>query len=453
MNQVAARFQQYWKKHFNHLPAGNTHVILAVSGGIDSVVLAHLLHTTGITFSLAHGNFGLRGEESERDEAFVRNMGVQYGVEVHVQRFATAQWTQQQKVSIQEAARILRYTWFEQIWSRLPHAPRAVATAHHANDSMETLLMNFFRGTGISGLHGIQPVQGHIIRPLLFATRQEISSYAVQHQLQWVEDSSNASDKYTRNYFRLQLIPGLQQVFPEVEENLLQNIERFTEVEMLYRQAVSQQLEKLVEQKGAEQHIPIYKLLKATPLHTLLWEMIRPFQFTAAQTEEVKKLLTTGGQGSYITSATHRIIKNRNWLIIAPVKVEEAEHIIIEDFAGNSLFSQGSIQMQLSEQPMAEKEMQQPPQVGLFDADAIQFPLLLRPWKTGDYFYPLGMQKKKKINRFLIDLKLSATDKEKTWVLVMNEKIIWVVGRRIDNRFKVTPHTKRVLKLTYTAAK
>lgn len=453
MNQVAARFQQYWKKYFNHLPPNQTHVLLAVSGGIDSVVLAHLLHTAGIAFSLAHCNFGLRGRESERDEAFVRNLGTVYGVTVHVQRFDTAQWAQEHQMAIQEAARVLRYTWFNQLWSGLPYAPRAVATAHHANDNIETLLMNFFRGTGISGLHGIQPVQGHIIRPLLFATRQEITDYAAHNQLQWVEDSSNASDKYTRNYFRLQLIPGLQHVFPEVEENLIQNIERFTEVETLYREAVAAQLAKLVEQKGAEQHIPVYKLLKATPLHTLLWELIRPFQFTAAQTEEVKKLLTNGRQGSYISSPTHRIIRNRNWLIIAPVQVEEARHIIVEGPDEKILFPQGEVEMQLSNQPLTEKDMQQPPHVALFDAADIQFPLLLRPWKQGDYFYPLGMQKKKKINRFLIDLKLSATDKERVWVLEMNHKIIWVVGRRIDNRFKVAPHTQQVLTLRFTAAK
>lgn len=453
MNQVAARFQQYWKNHFNHLPAHQTHVILAVSGGIDSVVLAHLLHTAGITFSLAHCNFGLRGEESERDEAFVRNMAVIYGTEVHVQRFDTAQWAQQQKMAIQEAARVLRYTWFEQLWGGLPHAPRAVATAHHANDSIETLLMNFFRGTGISGLHGILPVQGHVIRPLLFATREEIKNYAAEHQLQWVEDSSNASGKYTRNYFRLQLIPALQQVFPGVEDNLLQNIERFNEVETLYHQAVALQLEKLIEPKGAEQHIPVYKLLKATPLHTLVWELISPFQFTAAQTEEVKKLLTTGQQGSYISSPTHRIIRNRNWLIIAPIQQEEAKHIVVEAGQTNVLFPQGQIQLQLSLQAPSEKEMQQPAHVALFDAADITFPLLLRPWKQGDYFYPLGMQKKKKINRFLIDLKLSATEKERVWVLEMNHKIIWVVGRRIDNRFKITPQTRQVLTLTYSATR
>lgn len=444
------RFLQYWKQQFIHLPASQTQVVLAMSGGIDSVVLAHLLHNAGITFTVAHCNFGLRGEESERDEAFVKEQGTVYGAETLVQRFDTAAWAQQHKMAIQEAARLLRYQWFDEVLQQLSHRPAVIATAHHANDNIETLLMNFFRGTGISGLHGILPVQQQLIRPLLFATREEIQAYALQHELKWVEDSSNASEKYTRNYFRLQLIPALKQVFPGVEENLLHNIDRFNEIEMLYRQAVTAQLEQLVEQKGNEWHIPIYKLQKAAPVHTLLWEIMRPYSFTAAQVEEVKKLLNTGHNGSYIASATHRIIKNRNWLVIAPVQSEEAKHVVVEAEMATVSFKEGEIQLEFIARPGTEADTQQPPSVALLDANEIQFPLILRPWKQGDYFYPLGMQKKKKVSRFLIDQKLSATEKEKVWVVEMNNKIIWITGRRIDNRFKIKPHTQKVLRLTYT---
>ncbi|BAV04649.1 tRNA(Ile)-lysidine synthase [Filimonas lacunae] len=447
---VPERFMQSWKQRFPHLPSGQCHVLLAVSGGIDSVVLAHLLHIASINFTILHCNFGLRGQESIRDEEFVRSLGQQFQVPVWVQPFNTVQWAQQHKMAIQEAARVLRYNWFAQMAREKEAAgPVAIATAHHANDNIETLLMNFFRGTGIQGLHGIQPMQGNLIRPLLFATREEIVQYAAQHGLQWVEDSSNASEKYTRNYFRLQLIPALKNIFPAVEDNLLHNIERFNEVEMLYTQAVTQQLAKLVEHKGNEIHIPIFKLLKTEPMHTLLWEIIRPCQFTAAQVEEVKKLMYTGHNGSYIASPTHRIIKNRNWLIIAPAVTETAKHVVVEQQGSVVVFKEGTLLTALQVAQPAEAETQNSPLVAMLDAKDIEFPLLLRPWKQGDYFYPLGMQKKKKINRFLIDQKLSATDKEKVWVLEMNQKIIWIVGRRIDNRFKVKPATQNVLICTY----
>lgn len=448
---IPERFLQHWKQQFIHLPVTQTHVILAVSGGVDSVVLAHLLNKAAISFSIAHCNFELRGEESERDEVFVRGLAATYGVDVQVNRFDTTAYAQQHKIAIQEAARMLRYQWFEQLQQQSPHKPAVVATAHHANDNIETLLMNFFRGTGISGLHGIQPVQHQLIRPLLFATREEISAYALEQQLSWVEDSSNASDKYTRNYFRLQLIPALKKVFPGVEENLQQNITRFNEVELLYRQAVTAQLEKLVEPKGNEWHIPVYKLLKTAAMHTLLWEVMRPLAFSAAQVEEVKKLIHSGHNGSYVASATHRIIKNRNWLVMAPVQAQQAQHVIIDVEMTEVLFKEGVLQVSI-EEAVPAAEIQQSANIALLDADEIHFPLILRPWKQGDYFYPLGMQKKKKLSRFLIDQKLSATEKEKVWVIETNHKMIWVAGRRIDDRFKIKPHTKNVLRLTWLPA-
>lgn len=443
------KFLQYWKQSFPQLPLTQTHVILAVSGGIDSVVLAHLLHTAQISYTIAHCNFQLRGEESNRDEAFVRRLAASFNTEIAVMHFDTANWAEQHKMAIQEAARQLRYQWFQEVAAGVQHdGPVVVATAHHANDNIETLLMNFFRGTGVSGLHGILPVQQQLIRPLLFATREAIQAYAREHELQWAEDSSNASDKYTRNFFRLQLIPAVRSVFPAVEENLLHNIERFREVEYLYQQAVTAQLQKLVEYKGNEVHIPVFKLLKATPLHTLLWEVIKPYRFSAAQVDEVKKLIDTGHNGSYIASETHRIIKNRNWLIIAPVEGGIAQHVVVEKDMKEVSFKEGIVQLECKAIE-ATAIHEQPATVALLDASEIAFPLLLRPWKQGDYFYPLGMQKKKKVSRFLIDQKLSAVQKEKVWVVEMNKKIIWVVGRRIDDRFKIRPSTKEAIQLTW----
>ena len=431
--------------------------MLAVRGGVDSVVLAHLFAKAGYSFTIAHCNFQLRGEESIRDEQFVKSLGATYNMPVLVKHFDTQAYATENKLSIQEAARRLRYDWFDEVMksgtlktkdasSVICHPSTAnLLTAHHANDNIETLLINFFRGTGIGGLHGIPARQGHIIRPLLFAKREEILAYAKEESLTWVEDSSNASDKYTRNFIRLQMLPAAKEIFTNAEDNLLQNIERFKEAEILYKQAVDQHKKKLLQPKGNEWHIPILKLQKTEPLHTIVWEVIKDFGFSAAQTGEVIKLLQAGS-GSYITSATHRIINNRGWLIIAPVTTGEPQHVLIEEGDKKIMFGNGTLTFDVL--PAASVNIANSNLVAMLDAKHIKYPLLLRKYKQGDYFYPLGMQKKKKLNRFFIDQKLSATDKEKVWVLEMDKKILWVVGLRIDDRFKVQPSTQQVLKIT-----
>lgn len=455
-------FQQYIKQQ--HLFQPKDKLLLAVSGGADSVVLCELCKQSGYDFTIAHCNFQLRGAESERDEHFVTALGQQYGVEVLVKKFDTEKYAQENKLSIQVAARALRYAWFNDILDIMksssnkegahcqPPTANFVLTAHHANDNMETLLMNFFKGTGISGLHGILPKKGNVIRPLLFAKKEAVIAFAAANDLHFVDDSSNASDKYTRNYFRNQLIPDLQQVFPQVEDNLLNNIDRFREIELLYHQSVNLHKKKLLQPKGNEIHIPVLKLLKTIPLHTMVYEIIRDHGFTAHQTDEVVALLKSE-TGKYIQSATHRILKNRNWIIIAPIQNADAEIICIEAADSKIAFQQGKISMEL----LTAKNFK--PQttnlVAQLNASGIKFPLLLRKWKPGDYFYPLGMQNlpagrggKKKLSRFFIDQKRSLIQKERTWVIEMDKKIIWVVGMRIDDRFKITGSTENILQIT-----
>ena len=467
------QFQQYIKEQF-HVHTNNAKLILAVSGGIDSVVLTDLVYKTGFDFMIVHCNFQLRGEESERDEKFVRALQNKYEKEVLVKRFDTKEYASQNKTSIQEAARELRYNWFEELVNgqclpagqagsmvndraekNIHHSPLTIyiVTAHHANDNIETLLINFFRGTGISGLHGIPSKQGKIIRPLLFAKREEITAYAKENNLQWVEDTSNLSDKYTRNFFRLQLIPAIKEVFPNAEDNLLHNIERFKEVETLYQQAIQQHLKKLIEQKENEIHIPVLKLQKSESINTIIWEIIKEYNFHAAQVEEVKKLFNAEN-GSYIASDSHRIIKNRNWLIIAPLQTEETQNILIEENDKKVKFENGILEFEKLQ--TTNYKLQTTNLIASLDAKQIKFPLLLRKWKQGDYFYPLGMQNlpagrrgKKKLSKFFIDQKLSKTEKEKVWVIEMNKKILWVIGYRIDDRFKITNNTKEVLRITF----
>ncbi len=431
-------------------------LLLAVSGGMDSVVLCELCNLASFDFAIAHCNFQLRGEESERDEKFVRELAAKYNKEIFVKRFETEKYAVDNKVSVQVAARELRYEWFGEIvgrWSMLddrqkikptinhPSSLNLIATAHHLDDNIETLLMNFFKGTGIAGLHGILPKQGKIIRPLLFATKEELKQFATENNLQWVEDSSNESDKYSRNYFRHQVIPLVKKIYPSAIKNLSSNIDRFRDIEMLYQQSIIQHKKKLLEKRGNEIHIPVLKLKKSEPLKTIIYEIIKDHNFTSHQIDEAINLLDSES-GKYIQSSSHRIIKNRNWLIISPNNLKEAQNIIIDE-VGNWQLAVGKLLLDIH--PATNHKLQTTNKIAQLDADKIKFPLLFRKWKQGDYFYPLGMKKKKMLGRFFIDNKLSKTDKENISVIEMNKKIIWVVGMRIDDRFKITDQTKNIL--------
>jgi len=452
-----------------HLFSSKDVLLLAVSGGIDSIVLCELCKQAGYDFVIAHCNFQLRGKESDSDEAFVRMLGGKYNKTVLVKRFETNEYALQHKVSIQVAARELRYSWFFELVgspqsivnsqsaqtvgaSHSPlttHASRLtthVVTAHHLDDNIETLLMNFFKGTGVAGLRGMLPKQGKIVRPLLFAKKEMLLQFATENKLSWVEDSSNQSDKYTRNYFRNQFIPLLKDIYPGAENNLAHNLQRFRDIELLYQQAIDLHKKKLLEYKGNEIHMPVLKLKKAVPQISIVYEIARDYGFSADQAMEAIGLLDSE-TGKYIQSATHRIIKNRNWLIISPVNSLNAGIILIEPGEKKVLFEAGVLKLDSLVGCHDKIGSSRSAAEAFLDAGDIVFPLLLRKWKAGDYFYPLGMQKKKKLSRFFIDQKLSKTDKEKIWVLESNKKIIWIPGLRIDDRFKLTAGTQSILHL------
>jgi tRNA(Ile)-lysidine synthase len=431
----------------NDLFQAKDKLLLAVSGGVDSVALCELTKQAGYDFVIAHCNFKLRGEESERDEEFVRRLGDKYKVEVKVKKFDTEKYAAEHKLSIQEAARKLRYDWFHEMLSTPDYRLTTIITAHHADDNIETVLMNFFRGTGIKGLRGMEPKHGKIVRPLLFARRDQLEEFIAANNLSFVTDSSNLKEDYSRNYFRLSVIPMLQKIFPEVNDNILHNIDRFREVEILYEQALELHKKNLLEYKGEEIHIPVLKLKKTRPLKTVLYEIAKEWGFSSQQVHEIINLLDSE-TGKYICSSTHRILKNRNWVIISPLTATDGETILIEDGTRKINFAPGYLIIENMQH--STLNIQQSKECAFLDAKEIHFPLLLRKWKAGDYFYPLGMKKKKKLARFFIDQKLSKSDKEKVWVLEMNKKIIWVIGHRIDERFKVTDKTRSVLKITLT---
>lgn len=463
---LLARYKNFIQEH--QLFSSKDILLLAVSGGVDSVVLCELCRQAGFHFRMAHCNFQLRGEESERDERFVTALAEKYRAEIYIKKFDTELYAAEHKISVQEAARALRYEWFDELVSRelswmknqksddqfypLPYNIYLL-TAHHADDNAETVLMNFCRGTGLHGLTGIPLKYGHIRRPLLPFTKDELIHFARQNNLAYVEDTSNLLPKYTRNLFRNEIIPSIARVYPQVKKNLLDNIGRFAEIEKLYKMAVAGIKKKLVKQKGAEWYIPV-KQLMGYRNRALIYEIISDFGFTEKQIDEVIKL-SESESGRYLDSPQfqYRLIRHRHWFIISPLNSAESAIIIIEEKDKKVLYENGMLIFEKSQLAKDKSLMQvlKLPHAGktaLLDAGDIRFPLILRKWKAGDYFYPLGMKKKKKLSRFFIDLKLSRPDKEKVWVLESDKRILWVVGYRIDERFKVTEKTKSVLEIT-----
>jgi tRNA(Ile)-lysidine synthase len=442
------RFKEHIRKEA--LFTKGNRLLLAVSGGVDSVVLCELCFTSGLPFSIAHCNFKLRAQESERDESFVRDLARKYGVECFVKTFDTNSYAQSNKFSIQVAARELRYEWFHQLIENSTGSGKAnavldyIVTAHHADDNQETMLMNFFKGTGISGLRGMLPRQGKLIRPLLPFFKEELLEFANLNKLSYVEDSSNASEKYTRNYFRNQVIPFVEKVYPSVKTNLSDNLRRFADIELLYQEAIARHKKKLIEAKGNELHIPVLKLKKIKPLETVVFEIIKDFGFSSGQLGEVIGLLESES-GKFTSSADYRVIRNRAWLIIAPLETAASNLFTIQKDTKRIDFTQGTLEFKIVDE--VHHQLSSDTRIASIDTKGLKYPLLLRKWKQGDYFYPLGMKKKKKLSRFFIDIKLSKTEKENTWVLEMDKKIVWIVGRRLDDRFKIGPFTKTILQV------
>ena len=446
MHSLLSGFVNYIKKE--HLFQRNDKLLVAVSGGVDSTVLCDLCYEAAYDFAIVHCNFQLRGEESTRDEDFVASLALKYKVPIFIKKFETEAYAEERKVSIQVAARELRYGWFRVLLNKEKEQfihNIFLLTAHHTNDNTETLLMNIFKGTGVRGMKGISPKQDKIVRPLLFASKENIINYASEKELAFVEDSSNTSDKYTRNYFRNQLIPGLGKIYPSVEQNLQKNIDRFKEVEILYDQALEIHKKKLIKKVQSEIHIPVRMLLKTEPLQTVLYEILKPYDFSSMQIGEVTHLLKSE-TGKFVMSSSHRVLRNRDWLIVAPLDTTIAENIVIDENVTETAFGPFIIKIKTHINKadfITSNEL-----TACIDKSKLVFPLLLRKWKTGDYFYPLGMQKKKKLSKFYSDNKLSMVDKEKVWVLESDKRIVWIVGMRLDDRFKINAATESVLKLT-----
>jgi len=433
-------FQSYINKH--NLFSKNDKILLTISGGIDSVVMLDLFIRAGYSCAIAHCNFKLRGEESDQDEIFVRELAEKNHIPFYTTSFRTEEYAENNRISIQMAARELRYDWFEDLREKLHYD--YVATAHNKNDVVETFFINLARGTGIRGLSGIPPKSGTVVRPLLFLEREDIEEYAKADNLSWREDSSNSQTKYSRNKIRHFIIPGFLELNPGFVDTMWDNINRLREIEGIYLNSL-ERMKKEIVIKGKEfAWIPINEINKLEPLFTWLYELLIDFDFSAHVVRDIARNLDTGS-GKQFFSPTHRLVKDRDKLIIHPLKNTISKRFYIDDPAQDL---SDPLQLELSIITEFDKsEIPKDPHIAWFDLDQLEFPLMIRKWEAGDYFMPLGMNNMKKLSDFFIDNKFSLPEKENTWLLVSGTKISWVIGKRIDNRYKVSPETTRILQI------
>ena len=419
-------------------------VLLAISGGIDSVVLLHLLSQCPQTYqkiALAHCNFQLRGNESNQDEAFVKALAKQYNIPCFVTRFDTYTLANAQKGSIQMIARQLRYKWFEEL--RQDKGYNLIATAHHQSDLTETVLLNLVRGTGIAGLHGIKEKNGKIIRPLLFASKSEIENFATQERLRWREDASNKENKYYRNRLRNEVIPILKGMNPNLETTLAQSVEKISAVERFFEAAIKR-VENLYLREENDVYFLSFELFKAVdePL-IVLFEILKKFGFSYTQTKEVLASINQIS-GKQFFSSTYSLVKDRTQLVIAPKTQTIREQILIDTLAlGQTHIASGLI---LERKAVTVNfKIPRDTSIACLDWEKLTLPLKIRPWQQGDWFKPLGMTQRKKLSDFLIDQKVPLNLKDRVQVVVSGDAIVWVVGYRIDNRFKISDQTTEVL--------
>lgn len=443
MSDLLHNFRKFWFTKFSHI--SDARILLAVSGGADSMALAHLFLAAGTKFGVAHCNFGLRAQDSDMDEAHVADWCIANNIPFHTIKFPTKEKAAEWKKGTQETARMLRYEWFET--TRKANGYHRIATAHHANDNVETVVINFFKGTGIQGMHGIQPENGYIIRPLLFATREVIDNYIIDCQISYREDASNKSDDYLRNAVRHHIMPVAEQLFQGAVKQANDSIFRLNEAEQLYLQAVSVHRKQLLEQRGKDYYIPIRKLRLRKPLNTICYELLHPFGFVSAQLPNILSLLTSES-GHYVASATHRVIRDRDFLVITANSAPEADLLQIPELP---------FEITTTTHVYKFKQVDVPTQwntsadVAYIDAADISLPLTLRKWRIGDYFYPLGMNmKKKKVSKLLIDNKVPLHKKEQLRILESGKRIVWVAGIRLDERYKIKSTTTSVLQVTIT---
>lgn len=445
---LPSRFQPFIEE--NNLVQQDDRILLAISGGVDSMVLAYLCWKLDYPIGLAHCNFQLRGAASDGDEAFLEAWAQQKSIPFYSIRFDTEKLAKERKESIQLLARALRYDWLENL--RAQESYTSIATAHHLNDSIETFIYNFAKGTGLAGLRGIPARNGHVIRPILFAKKSEILAYAKQEQIPYREDSSNAADKYSRNKIRHHLVPKLKEINPSLEETAARNFSILQESFLLFQDSIERFKQEWVVYKAEQIFISIEGLQKHPKTQqTLLFECLRGKGFNHQQLQQVLQQMRLGRVGGLYYSRSHRLLMDRAFLILdllqkvgdnsASIQISKETHMLT--------LSEGMFIFEAK--PGKPTSFASPDRSAYLDLNSIQYPLQLRKWKAGDVFCPLGMHgHHQKLQDFFTNNGFSRFDKENAWLLVdAKDEILWIVGYRVDERNKIIDTTNSFLEITY----
>lgn len=435
------RVKSYFSAHIekNKLFGKKNKLLVAVSGGKDSMVLTQLLSDNGFDYTVAHCNFCLRGAEANEDELFVKEYFEKKGIPVLIKRFNTAAYADEKNISIQMAARELRYNWFMELCKE--HHFDYVLTAHHANDAIETFFINLLRGTGLNGLKGIPEKSEKIVRPLLFATREEIDRYISENAISYREDSSNREEKYLRNKLRHQLIPLLKELNPSLEQTMMREMKILEEAQLLITESLQKKAADWMQSDDFKTQISIPAIKELPYRNLMLHEVLNRFNFNSDTLEQLSASLDEVHSGKQFHSATHTALIDRDQIIIKNISdAREEKEYIIHDLTATS-----QLPIALSFLVKEEFFVDTDKKIACLDADKVTFPLRLTHWKEGDSFYPLGMQQRKKLSDFFVSEKMSLFEKQEQWILRSGDDIIWIVGRRIDDRFKVMQNTERTL--------
>lgn len=415
--------------------------LLAVSGGVDSVVMAWLFRNSGFRFSIAHCNFQLRGDESDCDQAFVEDLAGFLGVPCYVKKFETEDYALREGLSIQVAARDLRYEWFFEVaeTGKMNH----VAIGHNSDDVAETFFINLSRGTGIHGLTGIKPSNGIFIRPLLFASRADIIEFAKVNNIKWREDSSNDTNKYQRNAIRHIVIPEIEKLYPAFRSSMKTTINNLKQAEVIYNEAVESYIEGIAERADGRLYIDIAMLLKSPAPETILFEILKEYgcnqQMVASIIDTLRNI-----PGRRVITKTHTITRDRKCLIVTANSDPGKEEAVIDETVERINFPIEMSFTTINNSNVYSTDSS----TASIDFEKISFPITIRRWKDGDRFHPLGMNGSKKLSDFLIDSKIPLPDKENIWVLESAGEIAWVVGHRLDDRFRVTQDTKKIYQVS-----
>ncbi len=443
-NKLLSSFQSFLEEQCG--ASKKNKFLLAVSGGLDSVFMTHLFFQCQYSFAIAHCNFNLRGEESNEDEKFVNELANKYDVKIFTQHFDTLKVAEQENISIQMAARNLRYAWFEKL--RAENNFDFIATAHHQEDSTETVLLNIIRGKGLEGLKGVPIKNNFVIRPVLFATRKEITEYASENNLKWREDSSNQTTDYQRNFIRHKIIPLLKEINPSVHD-AIKNLSQFTsESIVLLEETIKKYKDEIIIHSGNDLIIDAEKINKHPAKRTLLYYFLKEFSFNSSQIDSMCSE-KPDRSGIVFYSKSHRLIVNRQQFIVNSLNAENDVPVYLINCNDHKIyFNNETLEINLPDDFTLSDTSKSH---AVIDASKIKFPLVLRRWQKGDYFYPLGMEHRKKLSDYFTDEKFSLADKERTWLVVnaapSGDEIVWVVNHRLDNRYRVTDETKKVIQL------